>query len=88
MFIVFFYVQLERAENAHFLFVCGEDDQSVSPDCSRLLMDRLRQHGKTNYELLLYPGTGHLIEPPYSPHCYASFLKAAGEWPFDDTDLE
>ncbi|KAI8511622.1 myristoyl-CoA hydrolase [Branchiostoma belcheri] len=30
---------------------------------------RMKAHGKTNYTLLRYPGTGHLIEPPYTPHC-------------------
>ncbi|KAI5607006.1 peroxisomal acyl-CoA thioesterase 2b like 3 [Silurus asotus] len=27
--------------------------------------------------VLSYPGTGHLIEPPYSPHCRASNFMLA-----------
>ena len=30
------------------------------------------------YEVLNYPGAGHLIEPPYSPHCRACYTKIVG----------
>ncbi|XP_019625661.1 PREDICTED: acyl-coenzyme A thioesterase 1-like [Branchiostoma belcheri] len=34
---------------------------------------RMEAHGKTNYQLLTYPGAGHLLEPPYMPHCKIAY---------------
>ncbi|TSM52325.1 hypothetical protein Baya_8087 [Bagarius yarrelli] len=30
--------------------------------------------------ILSYPGAGHLIEAPYTPHCQASNFMLAGTW--------
>ncbi|XP_055973217.1 bile acid-CoA:amino acid N-acyltransferase isoform X2 [Sorex fumeus] len=63
-------------EKAHgqILFIVGEDDQCVnSKDCAEQSLRQLRSHGKSNGRILAYPGAGHLIEPPYSPLCYASW---------------
>ncbi|XP_014339433.1 acyl-coenzyme A amino acid N-acyltransferase 2 isoform X1 [Latimeria chalumnae] len=62
----------ERAQG-HILFIVGEDDQCLD---SKLLygeaIRRMKQHGKTNWAMLAYPGAGHLIEPPCSPFCSVS----------------
>eukprot|EP00058_Branchiostoma_floridae_P025162 XP_002610652.1 hypothetical protein BRAFLDRAFT_117893 [Branchiostoma floridae] len=39
---------------------------------------RMEAHGKTNHQLLAYPGAGHLLEPPYMPHCKISFHPIPG----------
>ncbi|XP_019647404.1 PREDICTED: acyl-coenzyme A thioesterase 1-like isoform X1 [Branchiostoma belcheri] len=62
-------VQVEKAE-CPIMFVAGEDDlSSKAVFFANQAIARMKAHGKTNYTLLRYPGTGHLIEPPYTPHC-------------------
>ncbi|CAH1791859.1 unnamed protein product [Owenia fusiformis] len=61
--------------SAEFLFIHGEDDWLIYWQCGEKMAKRLRDHGKTNYRLHIYPGAGHLIEPPYSPHCYSSYHR-------------
>lgn len=56
------------------LFIVGENDECVnSKRSAEQCLDRLQRHGKSNGRILAYPGAGHLIEPPYSPLCYASW---------------
>lgn len=59
------------------LIICGEDDENVSAfEMAQEVFARMNSHGKGGFcTVLSYPGTGHLIEPPYAPHCYASFHK-------------
>ncbi|XP_030077390.1 bile acid-CoA:amino acid N-acyltransferase [Microcaecilia unicolor] len=63
-------------ENAqgHILFIVGGKDRCFK---SQLFAEeallRMKQHGKKNGKLLLYPGAGHLIEPPGSPFCLMSY---------------
>ncbi|KAL3988886.1 hypothetical protein ACER0C_013204 [Sarotherodon galilaeus] len=55
---------------AHFLFVAGEDDQSWdSKAFLDQMVERLKRHGKKNFESVSYPQAGHLLEPPYGPFC-------------------
>lgn len=55
------------------LFIVGEDDESSnSKEYAKQALDQLRSHGRSNGRMLVYPGAGHLIEPPYAPLCYAS----------------
>ncbi|XP_061587834.1 acyl-coenzyme A thioesterase 1-like [Cololabis saira] len=60
-------VPIERAIG-HFLFVASGDDLGGD---SKAYMDdmveRLKRHGKRNFESLFYPAAGHLLEPPYGP---------------------
>ncbi|XP_072122176.1 acyl-coenzyme A amino acid N-acyltransferase 1-like [Mobula birostris] len=71
-------IPLEKAEG-HILFVVGEDDKILN---SKLFAEeaikRLNTHGKNNYKLLSYPGTGHHIEPPCSPYCFAVIDRFLG----------
>ena len=66
-------VQVEEAE-CEFLLIHGADDLSVRPVAATYIPDRLEGHGKNNYRVLLYPGAGHIIEPPHSPHYYGTYM--------------
>ncbi|XP_078693766.1 acyl-coenzyme A amino acid N-acyltransferase 1-like [Branchiostoma floridae x Branchiostoma belcheri] len=78
--------QVEKAD-CPIMFVAGEDDLIVKAVFfANQVIARMKAHGKTNYTLLRYPGTGHLIEPPYTPHCglfyhgvFRWFMLAGGE---------
>ncbi|MEQ2203184.1 hypothetical protein XENOCAPTIV_026144 [Xenoophorus captivus] len=62
-------VPIEQADG-HFLFVASEDD--LNWDSKGYLDDmvgRLKHRGKMNFENITYPAAGHLLEPPYGPHC-------------------
>jgi len=68
------------------LLVFGTGDLNVNSDfATELIFDRLKTHGKEHLcSILCYPEAGHLIEPPYTPHCYASFSGITAEWTGDD----
>ncbi|XP_035994511.1 acyl-coenzyme A thioesterase 1-like [Fundulus heteroclitus] len=62
-------VPIERA-NSHFLFVASEEDlNGDSKGYVDDMVERLKRHGKKNFESVIYPAAGHLLEPPYGPHC-------------------
>lgn len=52
------------------MWIVGEDDTSAaSIENANMMEEALRASGKAHlYTRLLYPGAGHLIEPPYSPN--------------------
>ncbi|XP_029103429.1 acyl-coenzyme A thioesterase 4-like isoform X1 [Scleropages formosus] len=58
------------------LFVNGLDDQSLPAAESAEDMHMMMEKAGNSHLLtvLSYPKTGHLIEPPYSPHCHASIF--------------
>lgn len=63
---------IEKAQG-QILFVIGEDDQSInSKEYAEQALEQLKSHGRSNGRMLVYPGAGHLLEPPYAPLCYAS----------------
>ncbi|XP_071348774.1 acyl-coenzyme A thioesterase 5-like isoform X2 [Trachinotus anak] len=72
-------VPIERAKG-HFLFAAAEDDLHWD---SKAYMDemveRLKRHGKENFESVCYPGAGHYLEPPYGPYCPSSFHGLVGK---------
>ncbi|XP_003224159.2 bile acid-CoA:amino acid N-acyltransferase [Anolis carolinensis] len=58
------------------LFVVGEDDESLKSKLyAEIAIARAKKNGKNNCTLLSYPGAGHLIELPGSPHCYISPMQ-------------
>ena len=60
------------------LLVCGTGDLFWNPETSQLIFDRLKTRGREHLcSILRYPGAGHLIEPPYSPLCYASYNRSS-----------
>ncbi|XP_061695981.1 acyl-coenzyme A thioesterase 2, mitochondrial-like [Syngnathoides biaculeatus] len=62
-------IPVENA-SAHFLFLAAEDD--LNYDCRAYMESmaaRLRRAGNENVETVCFPRAGHLLEPPYGPHC-------------------
>lgn len=59
------------------LLAFGTGDLALNADFQiKLILDRMKEHCKQHLcSILRYPEAGHLIEPPYTPHCYASFIK-------------
>ena len=56
------------------LLVYGTADLNADPATCQVIFDRMKSHGREHLCCILrYPEAGHLIEPPYTPHCYASF---------------
>ncbi|XP_068211022.1 acyl-coenzyme A thioesterase 1-like isoform X3 [Palaemon carinicauda] len=71
-------IPIEEAD-ANFLFLAGCDDKNwKSVEYADRAVDRLMRAGKSNFEVYKYTDAGHLIEPPYSPSCIASFHKMMG----------
>ncbi|KAM5299927.1 bile acid-CoA:amino acid N-acyltransferase [Ctenodactylus gundi] len=71
---------VEKAQGC-ILFVVGERDECLSSRAyAKQAMEQLQRHGKSSGKLLAYPGAGHLIEPPYSPLCFASWNPGLS-WP-------
>ncbi|XP_021340970.1 bile acid-CoA:amino acid N-acyltransferase-like isoform X1 [Mizuhopecten yessoensis] len=60
------------------LSIIGSDDMNVHPDLHQLQVGCFPAHKQNNIELVVYEGAGHLIEPPFSPHCRASYIKMLG----------
>ncbi|XP_061688705.1 peroxisomal succinyl-coenzyme A thioesterase-like [Syngnathoides biaculeatus] len=63
------------------MYILGEDDQnSPSTENSNLIEDLLKKAGKSHlYTCLSYPGAGHLIETPCTPHARMSMWKVKPE---------
>ncbi|XP_020566311.1 acyl-coenzyme A thioesterase 3-like [Oryzias latipes] len=76
-------IPIEQA-NTHFLFVAPEDDLNWDSNIYMIEMEeRLKHHGKKNFESVCYPKAGHFLEPPYGPFCSSSlnrFLKKPALW--------
>ncbi|XP_008333238.1 acyl-coenzyme A thioesterase 1-like [Cynoglossus semilaevis] len=66
--------------SGRFLFVASEDDNNWdSPAFVDEMTQRLRHHGKDNFEVLICRGSGHYLEPPYGPYCASSFHGFLGK---------
>lgn len=57
------------------LLIYGTGDLNMISDFNtKQVYERMIRNGKGHLcSILCYPGAGHLIEPPYTPLCYASF---------------
>ncbi|KAK6482649.1 peroxisomal succinyl-coenzyme A thioesterase-like [Huso huso] len=61
------------------LLIVGEDDQNwPAPECAVDIENMMKKAGNDHLlTKLSYPGTGHLIETPYSPHTrFSNFMLA------------
>ncbi|XP_014674552.1 PREDICTED: acyl-coenzyme A amino acid N-acyltransferase 1-like [Priapulus caudatus] len=71
-------IALEHAP-AQILFVISEDDKAVmGVKENTASTERMLRHGRDNHEMCVYPGAGHLVEPPYSPLCKTSYHATMG----------
>ncbi|XP_036437894.1 acyl-coenzyme A thioesterase 5-like [Colossoma macropomum] len=69
-------IPIERA-SSNFLFIVSEDDRNWnSAYYAEQACNILKEHGKTNYEVVSYPKAGHFLEVPYMPH-YSSGVHPA-----------
>ncbi|KAK4822119.1 hypothetical protein QYF61_010047 [Mycteria americana] len=60
-------IPLQKAE-AQLLFIVGQDDHIVESEYHATEVCKyLQAHGKENFQILYYPGTGHCIDPPFFP---------------------
>ncbi|XP_065809725.1 acyl-coenzyme A thioesterase 5-like isoform X1 [Labrus bergylta] len=72
-------IPIEKAKG-RFLFVVSEDDLNWdSKTYTEEMVERLKHHGKDNFESMCYPRAGHYLEPPYGPYCPSSFHSLAGK---------
>ncbi|XP_051017923.1 bile acid-CoA:amino acid N-acyltransferase [Acomys russatus] len=70
---------IEKAQGK-ILFIVGENDECLDSKANaQRALDQLRRHGRSNGRMLAYPGAGHIIEPPFSPHCFASWHSVLGK---------
>ncbi|XP_072013792.1 peroxisomal succinyl-coenzyme A thioesterase-like [Amphiura filiformis] len=70
-------IPFEKAQ--HLLFFVGLDDKNwPAPDFIDAAERRLKALGCNNYEIVRYPGCGHLIEPPYAPVTLVSYFNFLG----------
>ncbi|KAJ1104034.1 hypothetical protein NDU88_001449 [Pleurodeles waltl] len=71
-------IPVEKSEGK-LLFIVGEDDQNWKSEfMANAAADILQAHGKERPDIVVYPGTGHYIEPPYFPMCAASMHFLVG----------
>lgn len=56
------------------MLIVGEDDQNwPAPESAKDIKEMMEQAGNSHLlTVLSYPNTGHLIEPPYTPHVRAT----------------
>ncbi|XP_045907410.1 acyl-coenzyme A thioesterase 6-like [Micropterus dolomieu] len=72
-------VPIEQAKG-RFLFVASEDDLNWdSKAYMEEMVERLKHHGKDNFESVCYSGAGHYLEPPYGPYCPVSIHMIVGK---------
>ena len=73
---IFFTFQVERASGCEFLLIHGEED-AMMPGQFHLnkQIERFKKFNQTNYEALLLPGAGHLLEIPHTPLSKTPFHK-------------
>ena len=72
-------IPIEKAKG-HLLFVASEDDLNWdSKTYMDQMVERLKRHGKENFESVCYPGAGHYLEPPYGPYCPSSLHGLIGK---------
>ncbi|XP_036437895.1 acyl-coenzyme A thioesterase 5-like isoform X1 [Colossoma macropomum] len=72
-------VMIERA-SCRFLFIVSEDDRNWnSAYYAEQACNILKEHGKTNYEVVSYPKAGHFLEVPYMPHHPSGVHPAVGK---------
>ena len=67
-------IPVEKMSGRLLYLASGDDHNINSAECARQLYERFKKCGKEDIlETVVYPGAGHLLEPPYSNHCKHSF---------------
>ncbi|XP_061099463.1 acyl-coenzyme A thioesterase 1-like [Conger conger] len=71
-------IPIERAKCTFLFAVSGDDRNWKSCFYAEQMMKRLKDHGKHDSELVVYPKAGHFLEVPYMPHCATGMHAAVG----------
>ena len=62
-------IPFEHRKDISYMFVAGLDDDEVpAEEFLNLSEKRLRQANHPDFKILRFPGAGHQLEAPYSPH--------------------
>ena len=70
------YFKFHKRQNVSYLYIAGLDDEDCPSEYFCNLADRLlKSENHPNFTTLRYPGAGHLIEPPYIPHCPEAYFN-------------
>ena len=62
-------IPVHQARDASFLIINCADDESVYGHTALETAQLIRKSGNTKCLVKIYPGAGHLLEPPYTPLC-------------------
>ncbi|XP_048251944.1 acyl-coenzyme A thioesterase 1-like [Haliotis rufescens] len=65
--------------NAQILYLVGDDDGLWKTDHANTFIESCPKEKRKTIELVTYPGTGHLIEPPYMPVNRAQYHPLLGK---------
>ncbi|KAL5008038.1 hypothetical protein ScPMuIL_013619 [Solemya velum] len=65
--------------DTNYLLIAGEDDHCYPPSAPDTLYDAMPDNRKRQLDVVHYAGAGHLIEPPFSPYCRASYHHVFGK---------
>lgn len=60
--------------DTHYMVISGEDDMSVDYKQLQMLHDMYPPEKRNLCQLIVYPGAGHNLEPPYAPLSRTSYL--------------
>ncbi|CAD5115227.1 DgyrCDS4220 [Dimorphilus gyrociliatus] len=70
---------LNQTADCRIMVIAGEDDCNTDSVLSgHIVRDQIKKLNYNNFEMLSYPNTGHLIEPPHSPLCKVCYHKYVG----------
>lgn len=72
-------IPIERASCSFLFIVSGDDRNWNSAFFAEQACNRLRAHGKDNYDMVTYPTAGHFLETPYTPHCPSGLHAAVNQ---------
>ncbi|XP_071788266.1 acyl-coenzyme A amino acid N-acyltransferase 1-like [Asterias amurensis] len=77
------FIKVENNPKCKYLFVTGEAERNWD-SCfyAKKSIERLKRYGCSNYQLLSYPGAGHLLEIPWAPagsRCWSPAINGVVE---------
>ena len=58
--------------DAKILVIIAEDDKQILPKWHTFFYENCPERLKENIMMYRYPGAGHMIEPPFTPHARAA----------------
>lgn len=66
-----------KRPNISYMYITGLDDDDVPSDYFANYVEYLlKSENHPNYQILRYPGAGHLIEAPYNPHVKEAYFRS------------